>query len=173
MLKCLTLIKKEKVEITWLWLQDNYTEVFHFIYIHFRDIIIYENTNKRHREVESLMKRLTDISWCAWCHGNQYLCVFVEVLRCPVLYVGLRGGLSQGEFWENATAGAWHHIPGISTGFKLGTGSEVLRLTDRRRQTMIRRGNRKCLSSLCSCTTTVEGFSGTQRRSWLGLILTC
>lgn len=55
--------------------------------------------------------------------------MFVEVLRCPVLDVSLRGGLPQGEFWENATAGARHHIPGIPTGLELGTGSEVLRLT--------------------------------------------
>lgn len=60
--------------------------------------------------------------------------MFVEVLGCPVLNVGLRGGLSQGEFWENATAGARHHIPGISTGLELGTGSEVLRLMKMRKQ---------------------------------------
>lgn len=75
----------------------------------------------------------------------EYLCVFVEVLGCPVLNVGLRGGLSQAEFWENATAGAWHHIPGISAGLKLGTGSKVLGLTgeetDRGREN--REGKRK------------------------------
>lgn len=62
-------------------------------------------------------------------HPLEYLCVFVEVLGRPVLDVSLRGRLSQGEFWENAAAGARHHIPGISTGLKLDTGSEVLRLT--------------------------------------------
>lgn len=63
----------------------------------------------------------------------QYLCVFVEVLRCPVLDVSLRGRLPQGEFWEDATAGARHHVPGISTGLELGAGAEVLRLTNKER----------------------------------------
>jgi len=78
--------------------------------------------------------------------------VFVEVLGSPVLDVCLRGGLSQGEFWENATAGTRHHIPGISTGLKLGTGSEVLRLTGgetkgRGGETERKRGNGTCYSS--------------------------
>ncbi len=67
--------------------------------------------------------------WMMSCKYMKYLCVFVEMLGCPVFDVGLWGGLSQGEFWENATAGTWHHIPGISTGLKLGTGPEILWLT--------------------------------------------
>ena len=97
--------------------------------------------------------------------------MFVEVLGCPVLDVGLWGGLPQGEFWENATAGTRHHIPGITTGLKLGAGSEVLRLNvveteDRRAET--------CHSSP-HCSTALrlraESFF-ILRGSWLGLILT-
>lgn len=88
--------------------------------------------------------------------------MFVEVFRRPVLDVGLRGGLPQGEFWENATAGARHHIPRISTGLKLGTSSEVLRLTGEQR--MEKRG-RRGQSSLCCRTLRVraESFFKTQR----------
>lgn len=107
----------------------------------------------------------------------EYLRVFVEVFWCPVLDVRLRGRLSQGEFWENPTAGARHHIPGISTGLKLGAGSEVLRLTGRRRRTEMERGERRCQSSPC-CTTSVHVAAELKvslelRGSWLGLILTC
>lgn len=79
-------------------------------------------------------------------HALNYLRVFVEVLGRPVLDVRLRGGLSQGELWEDATAGARHHVPGISAGLKLGAGSEVLRLTGG--DTEERGGNTKCQSSL-------------------------
>lgn len=117
------------------------------------------------------MKKETGTLWYVWCHANifkvrythplEYLCVFVEVLGRPVLDVGLWGGLSQGEFGENATAGARHHIPGISTGFKLRTGSKVLRLTgeetERGGNTETERGNRKCHSSLCCCCRTFSG----------------
>lgn len=123
------------------------------------------------------MEKETSTLWCVWCHANifkvrythplEYLCVFVEVLGRPVLDVGLWGGLSQGEFRENATAGTRHHIPGISTGLKLGTGSKVLRLTgeetERGGNTETERGNGKCHSSLCCCCRT---FSGLRAKSF-------
>lgn len=95
-------------------------------------------------------------------HPLEYLCVFVEVLGRPILNVGLWGGLSQGEFREDATAGARHHISGISTGLKLGAGSEVLRLTGeemkRGGKTEKERGNRKCHSPESCCRTFREAW---------------
>lgn len=164
--------------MTWLCLSLQYkNKLFKDIPQHFGDCFKNSkdrNTNKRHtKELESLMEKETGALWCLWCHANifrvrhthplEYLCVFVEVLGRPVLDVRFRGGLSQGEFWENATAGARHHVPGISTGLKLGAGSEVLRLTgdgvERGGQTKSGRGNRERHSSLRCCCTTSRAVS--------------
>lgn len=53
------------------------------------------------------------------CMEGKYLCVFAEMLRCPVLNVSLRRGLSQGEFWKHPTTGTGHHIASVPTRLKL------------------------------------------------------
>lgn len=117
------------------WFEDQHCSTT--IWDHFKNSID-RNINKGLPGVRITDETETATLWCAWCltkyihsemhTSSEYLGVFVEVLGCPVLDVSFWRGLSQGEFRENAAAGTWHHIPGISTSFKLGTGSEVLRL---------------------------------------------
>ena len=62
--------------------------------------------------------------------AEEPLGVLVEVLGGPVLNVRLRGGLPQVEGGED-TAGARHHVPGLSAALELGAGTEILRLGDK------------------------------------------